>query len=171
MPAKPRLAWFAHGYTLHTRTNVTKDTASTRRSIHLATTALLVLVLLLPTTALYLLGVGFIIGAAPTTSDVIFFTVSGAGLLAVWWLTFTHGVMRLKQVSYVVWAAIVGGHATLAYVVLDAMNSLATRSSNLPSATEALVMFLLVGGGPAILTWIYVYRMMSRDAVAACTRH
>lgn len=145
------------------RTPVTKDNASTRRSICIATTVLLVLVLLLPTTALYLLGVGFIIGAAPTTADVIFFTASGAGLLGVWWLTFTHGVMRLNQVPYVVWAAIVGGHATLAYVVLDATNSLTTRSNNLPTSMETLVMFLLVGGGPAILTWIYIYRMMSRD--------
>lgn len=128
--------------------------------------------LLLPTTFLFILGLFASIagiyrhqqfnGAWVFFSSVLLFP--GAGLAAVWWLTFAFPFIKgIRAVPKIVWAGLLVGLAFAILVFATSDPRLANALASIPSAKDRLMRTSNFGGGPVVASLLLIVGIWLRQ--------
>lgn len=121
--------------------------------------------LLLPTTLLFALGlfasIAGIYQHQQFNGSFVYFTallaLPGAGLSAVWWLTFAFPFMHgVSSIPRVVWAGLLVGIAFALLFFVSSHPRLASEISSVVGAKDTLMGTLNSGGGPLVASILLV---------------
>ncbi|MBU6950967.1 hypothetical protein [Hahella sp. HN01] len=129
---------------------------------------LLGLLCILPTTMMYIFGFSLVFWHSIRNEQgvdfgiMIFFAVTGLGLLSLVWLWIRRPSYVLRSVPIWIWLGLIAGNGVFIYMLGDTggrsyQHSLVGRL--MAGDFDVLVGFWVAGGGPALFSWYLLYKV------------